>query len=143
MDLLKQIWPPALDEPLVYVDTDGDSIPGIPAVVQVIAVLGVVDIHIIVFVPVVFPVFWPWVNDTEPKAAVLEAGIPPTDHQREAVDVEPVILTEVAAKIVFRNTVAAVAATLLPAAVLSLPSTGAMLLPHGSLIALMYTLPLL
>jgi hypothetical protein len=43
----------ALDERLVEVDGDRDSIPGIPAVVQVIAVPEVVDIHIIVLVPVV------------------------------------------------------------------------------------------
>jgi len=43
----------ALDEPLVHVDGDCDPIPGMPSVVQVIAVLEVNDIHIIVFVPVV------------------------------------------------------------------------------------------
>ena len=43
----------ALDEPLVQVHTDCDSISGIPAVVHVIAVPGVIDIHIVVLIPVV------------------------------------------------------------------------------------------
>jgi hypothetical protein len=41
------------DETLVQINLDCDSIPGIPAVVQVIAAVGVVDIHVIVVVPIV------------------------------------------------------------------------------------------
>ena len=43
----------APDEPLVHVDSDCDPIPGMPSVIQVIAVLEVDDIHIIGFIPVV------------------------------------------------------------------------------------------
>jgi hypothetical protein len=39
------------------------------------------------------------------------------------------------------DTVAAVAATLLPGAVLGLPAAGAMLFPHATLFLLLYTLP--
>jgi hypothetical protein len=43
----------ALDELSVHVDGDCDPIPGMPAVVQVVAVLQVDDIYVIVLVPVV------------------------------------------------------------------------------------------
>jgi hypothetical protein len=41
------------ERPLVQVDLNCDSILGIPAVVQVIPVVGVDDVHIIVVVPIV------------------------------------------------------------------------------------------
>jgi hypothetical protein len=47
------IWVTVLKERLVHVDGDCDSISGIPTVVHVIAVSGVVDIHIIGVVPIV------------------------------------------------------------------------------------------
>ena len=133
----------ALDEPLVQEDADCNSNPGIPAVVQVIAVPEVVDIHIIVVIPVVSPVFWPRVNDTEPKATVLKSGISANNYQREAVDAEPVTRTKVTTETDFRNVVAVVAATLLPGAVFGLPATCAMLLPHAPPFSLLHTLPLL
>ena len=43
----------ALEEPLARIDGERDSILGIHSVVQVIAIPGVVDVHIIVIVPVV------------------------------------------------------------------------------------------
>jgi hypothetical protein len=134
---------PALDEPLVHVDGDCDSIPGIPAVVHVIAVLGVDDVYIIVVVPIVGPVFRPWVHETEPKAAVLEARIPAVQLHRVPVNAEPVIRTKAHAITVIRNAVAVVTATLLPVAVLGLPVTRAMLLPHLPLLTLLHALPLL
>ena len=133
----------AFDEPLVQGDADGNSNAGIPWVVQIISAIGIVNIHIIVFVPVVWPVFWPRVKDTEPKAAVLEARIPANNYQREAVDVEPVTLTKVATITVIRNTVAVVAAALLPGAVIGLPVICAVLLPYASLFSLLHTLTLL
>ncbi len=39
--------------PASCVDTDRDAIPGIPAVVQIIAAPGVIHIHIVVCVPIV------------------------------------------------------------------------------------------
>src|ERR1039457_1879120 len=130
-------------EPLVHVDGDCDSIPRIPTVVQVIAVPRVVDIYIIVVIPSVRPVFWPRIHETEPKAAVLESGIPAIHLYRVPVDAEPVVRTKVATIMVFRNAVAVVAATLLPVAVLGLPVACTMLLPHLPLLTLLYTLPLL
>ena len=132
----------ALDEALVYVDGDCDPVPGVPAVVQVIAVFGVNDIHVIVVVPIVRPVLWPWVHETEPKAAVLEARVPSIQLHRVPVDAEPVIRTKVATITVIWNTVAVVAATLLPVTVLGLPVTCAMLLPHLPLLTWLHPLPL-
>src|ERR1035438_2079386 len=113
---------------LVHVDCDCDPVPGVPAVVQVIAVFGVNDIHVIVVVPIVRPVLWPWIHETEPKAAVLEARVSSIQLHRVPVDAEPVIRTKVATITVIWNTVAVVAATLLPVTVLGLPGTCAMLL---------------
>ena len=132
----------ALDEALVYVDGDCDPVPGVPAVVQVIAVFGVNDIHVIVVVPIVRPVLWPWVHETEPKAAVLEARVPSIQLHRVPVDAEPVIRTKVATITVIWNTVAVVAAALLPVTVLGLPVTCAMLLPHLPLLTWLHPLPL-
>ena len=53
------------------------------------------------------------------------------------------ILTKVATKIVFRNAVAVVTATLLPSFVLGLPATGAMLLPRRPLFTSLQTSRLL
>ena len=132
----------AHDDLSVHIDGDCDPIPGVPAVVQVIAVFGVNDIHIIVVVPIVRPVLWPWVHETEPKAAVLEPRIPAIQLHRVPVDAEPVIRTKVAPITVIWNTVAAVAATLLPVTVLRLPVTCAMLLPHLPLLTWLHPLPL-
>ena len=114
----------------------------IPAVVEVIPVVEVIDVNIIRLVPGVSPVFWIWVNETEPIAIVLEARIPAHHHEGEAIDAEPVTSTTVAAEIVVRNAVAVVAAALLPSAVLELPAVGSMLLPGDPLFALL-CMPLL
>src|ERR1700686_2980451 len=97
---------------LVHKNGDCDSIPGIPTVVHVIAVPRIVDIHIIVVIPVVRPVFRPRVKDAEPKPAVLEGGIPANHYHRVTVDAERVIRAEVTSITVLRNAVAVVAATL-------------------------------
>jgi hypothetical protein len=49
----------------VQVDADGYAVLRIPAVIHVIAVSGIVDVYIIVFVPVVGPVLGPRINDAE------------------------------------------------------------------------------
>src|SRR5437870_2922088 len=99
-------------------DTDRNSRGGgIPAVVQVIAVVGVVDIDVVGVVPVIPPVFRPWVNGTDPVALVLEAGISANHPEGEALDSEPMVRSKVSTEPVVRDAVAAVAATLLPGAV--------------------------
>ena len=101
-------------------------------VVQVIAVSGVVDVHIIVVIPIVRPVFRPWVNDTKPKAAILEPGVPTRKNHRETVKAKSVILAEGVTETIVGDTVTAVAAALLPFAVLRLPVMCAILKPHAA-----------
>src|SRR5579864_3822212 len=127
----------------VHIYGDCNPIPGVPTVVQVIAVFGVNDIHIIVVVPIVRPVLWPRVHETEPKTGVPESRRPAICFQRVSVDAEPVICTEVATIVVLWNAVASVSPTLPPVAVLGLPVTCAVLLPHFPVLTLLHTLPLL
>jgi len=62
----------------------------IPAIVQVIPVIGVRDVNVIAFVPIVSPEFRIRIDDAEPIAAVLETRIPANVHKGEAVDSERV-----------------------------------------------------
>ena len=133
----------ALVNASVHRDADCDSIPWIPAVEHVIAVPGVFDIHIIVVVPVFCPIFRPRVDEADPEAAVLEAGIAANHDQWVAVDAEVVVRTKVPAITVLGDAVAVVAAALLPVAVLGLPIMCAMLLPDGALLAFLSVLLLL
>ena len=132
-----------LDACSVQINGNGDSIAGIPSVVQVIAVSRVVDIHIIVVVPVVGPVFRPRVNQTEPIASVLEAWVSAHDNYWVAVDAERVTRTKVAIVAVVGNSVAIVTAALLPIAMLGLPVMRTMLLPVALLLAFLPALLLL
>ena len=127
----------------VQINGNGDAVAGISSVVQVIAISRVVDIHIIVVVPVVGPVFRPRVNQAEPIASVLEARISAHDNYWVAVDAERVTRTKVAIVTVVGNAIAAVSATLLPIAVLGLPVMRAMLLPVTLLLAFLPALLLL
>jgi len=52
----------------------------------------------------------------------LEAGISAHNEEGKAVDPEPVVLTEISAEAIVRNTVAMVAAALLPVAVVGIPA---------------------
>src|SRR5579864_5679041 len=125
----------------VHIYGDCDPIPGVPTVVKVIAVFGVNDIYIIVVVPIVRPVLWPRVHETEPKAGVPESRMPAIYFHWVTVDAEPVICTKVAAIVVFWNPVATVSTTLPPVAVLRLPVTCTMLLPRFFLLIMLHTLP--
>ena len=133
----------APDNPSVHVHGDCNPITWISAVVQVITVSGIVYIHIVVFIPVLWPVFRPRINDTEPISFILKTGIPAINFQRKAVDSEPVVPTKEAVKMVIGNTIAVVTAALLPGPVLGLPATGAMLRPHFLLFTLLHTFHLL
>jgi hypothetical protein len=76
-----------------HLKRNADGNPGaawIPAVVQVIPVIGVRDVNVIAFVPIVSPEFRIRIDDAEPIAAVLETRIPANVHKGEAVDSERV-----------------------------------------------------
>jgi hypothetical protein len=133
----------ALDEPLVHVDADCNSIAWMPAVVQVVSVIRIIDIYIIAVVPVVGPIFGPRVNEAEPKAAVLEAGIPTNNQDGKTIDAEPVITPKMPTEAVLRNAVAGVTAALPPVTVLGLPAMCATLLPSAPLFAFLSMLLLL
>jgi len=102
---------------------------GIPAVVHVVAIVDVRHVNVVVVVPVFSPVFGPRVNRTDPVTVVLEAGISAYNQKWQAADSETVIRTKVSAVTILRNTVAVVAAALLPGAVVSVPVLRAVLPP--------------
>ncbi len=56
-------------------DVDRNSLTGVAAVVQVIAVVHVVDVDVVVVVPVISPGFRPGINRTDPVTLVLEARV--------------------------------------------------------------------
>jgi hypothetical protein len=43
---------------------------------KIIAVVDVGDVNVVVVIPVIAPVFWPWINETDPIALILEARVP-------------------------------------------------------------------
>ena len=103
-------------------DADRNSDVGMTAVVKVIAVVNVGDVNVVIVIPVIAPVFGPRVHETDPIALVLEAWVTAHNHEGESVDAEPMVLTEVTAIAVVWNAIAVVAATLLPAAVVRIPT---------------------
>ena len=103
-------------------DADRNSDAGITAVVQVVAVVDVGDVNVVVVIPVISPVFRPWVNKTYPIALILETRVPTNDQEGQAVDAKPMVPAKVSAVTVVRDPVAVIAATLLPVAVVRVPS---------------------
>jgi hypothetical protein len=99
-------------------DADGNPHTGIPAVEQVVAVASVSDEHIVRFIPVIRPVFWPWVNETEPIPTVQKAGISAENQDGQIVNPKEMPWAKVLTKPVFRNAVSAIAASLFPCAVI-------------------------
>jgi hypothetical protein len=103
-------------------DTDRNSRVGIPAVIQVVAIIDIGYVNVVVVVPVIAPVFRPGVNGTDPIAFVLEARVSAYNHEGEAVDAKPVVSTKVSAVAVIRNAVAVVATALSPSAMVRIPA---------------------
>ena len=124
---------PNLDHSPLRRDDDCNRNAGVPRVVHVVAIVNVIHINVVGFVPVRCPVSRPRVNDTEPIAAVLEAWEPANQFEGEAVDAESVAPTIVATEIRVRNAVAVIATSLTPSAVVGLPIACPMSLPSGTL----------
>jgi len=117
--------------PVVFLHRNPDRYPGprIPAIKQVVSIVYVIDVDVVRVIPVVSPVFRPWVDGTEPVSAILETRVSSHHHEREDADSEPMIPSKVSAETFIGNTVSVVSATLRPSAVIRLPVTCAMLLP--------------
>lgn len=64
---------------VLHHDANANANAGIIRVVQVISAINVINVNVVGVVPT----FRPWVNESEPKAAVLEARIS-VDHPRTA-----------------------------------------------------------
>src|SRR5450432_444860 len=96
------------------------------------------DVDVVVVIPVITPVFGPWIQRTHPVAAVLEARISSDNEERQAMDAKAVLGPEVSAKAVVGYAIATVATALLPGAMLRFPVTGAMLLPATAFHALLW-----
>jgi hypothetical protein len=124
---------PNLDHSPLRRDDDCNRNAGVPRVVHVVAIVNVIHINVVGFVPVRCPVSRPRVNHTEPIAAVLEAWEPANQFEGEAVDAESVAPTIVATEIRVRNAVAVIATSLTPSAVVGLPIACPMSLPSGTL----------
>jgi hypothetical protein len=103
-------------------DVDRNSDVRITVVEQVIAVIDVSDVDVVRVIPVIRPVAWPWIDDAEPIALVLEARVSTNHQEWESVDAEPVVPAEVSPEPVVRNAVAAIAAALLPGTVIGVPA---------------------
>ena len=129
-----------LDVALAEINGNCDAIARILNVVQIISVIGIVDIDVIALIPVDRPVFRHRVKESEPIAVILKARIPGKNHQRKAENAEPVVPAKIAPETVLRNPIPVVAAALLPGAMLNLPATCTMLLPNTPLFALRYAL---
>jgi len=108
-------------------DRDCDPDAWVHAVIYVVPVVGVIDINVVGFVPVRSPRFRPRINERNPIAVVLEARISADEEHGKAVDAEEVLTPEVEPEAVIRNSVAVVAAALLPGTVFAIPRTGARL----------------
>ena len=104
---------------------DGDWIIGVIAVIEVVPIAGVVEIHIIGLVPGWPPGFRPWIDDSDPVSIVLEARQTAYEYQGKAVDVEEVLAAEVEAEAGIGNAVAGIATALSPALVVVFPRAGA------------------
>src|SRR5882762_9746981 len=93
-------------------DVNGDCNAGMMLVIHVVAVIDVVNVNVVGFIPGARPVFRPRIDDTEPEAPVLESRIASHDNHRGAVNAEPASAAKVIVEAGFGNAISPVAATL-------------------------------
>src|SRR5262249_11273374 len=84
---------------VVYVK--GNALAGIAIVIEVIAAVVVVDVHVVVVIPVGTPVRGRSAGEVKPEAAVLEAQIAAVESG--ATDPEKVVAAEAAVKAALRD----------------------------------------
>src|SRR6267142_2669756 len=111
-------------------DVDGDGNAGMMPVIHVVAVIDVINVDVVGFIPGARPVFRPRIDNTEPEAPVLESRIASHHNHRGAVNSEPASAAKVIVEADFGNAVAPVAATLAPGMMFMLPMRRAMALPR-------------
>lgn len=114
---------------LVHRDGHGNSILRILAVVQIIAIRGVIKVNIIVVVPIIRPILRPRIDDTDPVSAVLEARMSASHRHMIPTQAERMIRPKVFAITEVRNPVTDVPAALPPVAMLRPPIVCAMFIP--------------
>ena len=107
--------------PFLHRNADGYAHSRISPVVQVISIVGVRQIHVVVVVPVVSPICWPRVDHAEPITAVLKAWITTFIKKGQTANSESMGRPEVSTEPLFGYAISAVAASLLPVAVIGLP----------------------
>jgi hypothetical protein len=103
-------------------DANRNPYARVPPVEQIVTVIDVDDINVVIVVPVIAPGFRPRVNHAEPEAVVLEAGISADNHKREVENAEPMVAAKVSTVAIVWNAIAVVTATLLPVAVVGIPT---------------------
>lgn len=111
-----------------HVDSDRNS--RVAAVEHVVAVVHVVNVHVVGFIPGRSPVFGPWIDDAEPETSILEARVSAHDQDGGAMNAKPVTAAKTGAEACFRNAVSTVSAAFMPAPMLVRPVARAMVLPN-------------
>ncbi len=112
-------------------ETDGEPDSRIAPVVQVIAPINIDDVDFVVVVPVGAPVLRIRIKDRHPVTAVLEAGISADYQERQSLNPEAMVWSEIAAEPGVGDAIAVIASALLPGPVVVLPVAGPVLLPCG------------
>jgi hypothetical protein len=113
----------------LHCDSDRKPDVWITAVVKVVPIV-IINVNVIPLIPILWPVFWPGIQQQKRKAAVIKARIPHVDGGA-IVHPEPVLVPEGESEAVLRNVVTAIASALHPIAVLAIPLLRASLLPHA------------
>jgi len=108
-------------------DRHCDSGTGSGEIEQIVAIVNVVNIYLIGFIPRGRPHLRPRINERNPITVIEKPRIASYVNKRELEYAEKVFPSKVELKAIFRNSVAAITAALTPSAMVSVPRTGARL----------------
>jgi hypothetical protein len=126
---VESVFMAQLQEACLERDADCDPDTRISPVVHVVPIVSVDEVNVVGFVPVACPGVGPRINQAKPVAAVLKARKSADNHIGFIEDHELMVRSEMAVVTIGGNTVAIVAAALLPRAVVRLPVLRSMALP--------------